>query len=241
MGTIPHDAAPKAVLAHMIRNTHGELERISLCDTEASMAETEGHTVTVNATADDIAEEMLPLPASEYMDDKTWTAIAPGLKALADHFEKNPTQYDRWPAIMPPTSPDLPDDLIPARMNALGRMFHAPLDLTAYIELNELAFARAADRPANKDLFKDESWTADWNSIYQEDLETLDQRSIAISEMMSEHASEKAAFGDGPPGSHRKDVLGDLEQQEIDFAIKTYFGPEGENTQSAEPWTDIPY
>src|SRR5690554_4836539 len=93
-------------LAHIIRNSHDELERITHLDIVAELADLEHRSVTLNATAMEIMDELGPAPASQYMDQNTWAVIAPGLKALADHQERNPTQYHRQPATMPLTSPD---------------------------------------------------------------------------------------------------------------------------------------
>ena len=209
-----------APVAHMIYDTYGEMIRVTLDDTEAEMAEAEGRDVTTNATAAEIVNRVAPMPASDYMDDKTWQVVAPAMKALADQRAQEPNPYDRQAPLMAPTSPELPEEILNHRVSALARIFDERLDLQTYVELQELCFARAGSRQANQDLFTEQSWNTNWEEIYEEDPDDLEQRATAILEMMSEHASEAAMFGDGPVGSHRKDVLGRLEEKEIDFAIE---------------------
>lgn len=230
--------AADAPVAHLIYEEYGELRNVTLDDTEAEMAEAEGLDVTTNATAAEIVDYVAPLAASDYMDDKTWQTVAPAMKALADQLAQEPNPYDRSVQIMAPTSPELPEDILSARISALARIFDARFDLQAYVELQELSFARAGNRKANEALFTEESWNTNWEDIYQEDLDVLDQRADALSEMMAEHASEAAAFGDGPVGSHRKDVLARLDIFEIDYAATTWFAEE-EKVDLGDQ--DVPY
>lgn len=228
----------KLPVAHMIYDAQGELSTVTLDDTEAEMADMEGLSVTTNATAEDIVEEIAPLAASDYMSDKTWQAIAPAIKALAGQREQEGHPYDREPILMGPTSPELPEEIINARMSALSLIFDQRFDLQAYVELQELSFANNGNRKANQELFTEESWKSNWNEIYQEDPDDLEQRAIAIHEMMAEHASEAAMFGDGPVGSFRKDVLGRLDEKEIDFVMESRI-TEDEKVNLGDQ--DVPY
>lgn len=220
-------------LAHIIREPHGEFERVTLDDTDAEMAEAEGKTVTMNATAQELTEELAGLPAEQFMDDKTWSAIAPSLKTLADDRESQPNPYDRQPAMIPLTAPDLPGEMITARLSALMRIYDPELDLGTYVELQEFWFARNQNRPVSQALFSNEAWASRWEEIYNEDADHLTRKIDQIRESRAGNVFERAAFGDSAPGSQRQDVLGRLAEEEIKYAMANYC--ENEDSCFQEP------
>jgi hypothetical protein len=236
--TKPQHPVLTEAAAHMVYDADGELNRVTLNDSDAEMADLEGCDVTFNATAEEISRRVAPMPATDYMDSKTWATVAPALKALSDVYCDLPNPYDRQPPDMPLTPPDLPQNLLEDRYQCLTRIYDERFDLGAYVEIQELLLARQENRAANQSLFVPGSWESNWEDIYQEDLELLDQRAEGMAEMIAEHASEKAAFGDGPVGSFRKDMLAKMEMQEIDYAIKTWFA---EDEQPDQVHQDIPY
>ena len=207
--------------AHLIWSDHGELEQVTTDESVYERAKADGKLLTPNAAAETIARELLPLNASDFMDNVTWQAVADSLKDLADREQQNPAViYDRSPQPMPPTPPDLPQALISTRATALISSFVPEIDLAPYIELNELSFAHASSRDINLDLFDNESLKCSWHDQFlQTDEYDLEQYLIQIDEMRSENASERAAFGDSAPGSHRQDMLGRLEEKEIIYSL----------------------
>lgn len=228
-------------IAHLIHDTYGDLVRITIDDSEANqLAAENGKTATLNVSADDIEMAMGPMPADQFMDDRTWQTIAPGLKALADHLASQPNPYDRWPAKMPATPNDLPQELLDMRISSLGSIYHTHFDLGVYIELQELQMSRNSSRPTSQALFEDASWNSSWGDIAEEDEDMLLEQLTMIAEQQAENRSERAAFGDSAPGSHRQDVLGSLAAGEIEYWIRQRATESVETDQGTE-WTDIPY
>ena len=63
--------------AHIIWNNSGEVQKITLDDTEAAMAASENLTVTTNASAEELSEELANIPPRDVMDEETWLQIGP--------------------------------------------------------------------------------------------------------------------------------------------------------------------
>jgi len=238
------DPQSNDAVAHIICSEFGDLVRITTDSTDADMAFQEGHAVTTNATPEDIDEALRGLPAKDFMDDSTWQAIAPSMKALADRQE-NP--YDRTPPTIGVNSPDMPKEIVDMRLGTLAQIYDPYVDLQSYIEVNELAFCTEHRRAANQSLFKPESWEDRYPSPGDLDLQELEEQeemeATRNSEIMAEHRSEAAAFGDGPVGSYRQEQLGRLDEQELAYLIANHpQKPKPSTDHLYEPHpADIPY
>jgi hypothetical protein len=180
----------------------------------------EDRSTVTNVRVSELLEEMAPLPAREFMQDKTWREIAPALRQYAQAVDTASDNLGLYkPASRLRTPTDLPQPLIAERISTLAQIYDFRFDASAYIELQELEFATRLRRDINKDLFTGESRSLIWEEICQPE-EDLLRKLDAIDECASENASEAAAFGDGPTGSARQDALGKLDEKEILYVLK---------------------
>ncbi|KXS55078.1 MAG: Uncharacterized protein AWU57_581 [Marinobacter sp. T13-3] len=211
------------VVGHMIYDWQGELARITTDDTDAEMAEAEGGTVTMNATAADVMEELPPRLASEVMDGSTWDNMSAALQNLAQAVEAE-AEYlqDRGIVpVIPPTQLDTPVELVDKRMDALQRIYDPLHDGSTWVELQELLFAGHQHRPINLTRLRPDNYGPSFRKdLLNRDTDELMQESLAVDERKQLKAAERATFGGFSPNTFRSDIIDDIRLDELDYALE---------------------
>ena len=219
----PGGAPNHDVIGHMIYDWNDELARVTTDDTDAEMAQMEGGTVVINATAEDVLVELPPRRAMDVMSGSTWDEISGKLQRFAEYVEAGihePNEDLSSVAIIPSTPMDMPLELVDRRMDTLQSIYDPGHDMTAWIELQELLFSGHHERPINTTRLRTDATVSSFNNgMINRDAEALEQESIAIGERLAENASERSAFGDSAPGTYRSDAIDRMQDREIDYAL----------------------
>lgn len=231
---------PDDCLVHAIQSTYGDLQRITLDDSEADMASREGHTVSVNVPLTDVLDDVIfSGPPLNIMDDATWRGIRDKIT--------QPVINDN--AISPLNPPDLPVVLANYRLNLVLRYWR-PENLQSYVELSEIIMAGHNRREPDPRVFsadaKDVTFKSWFETSYEDLEEHLEITEIRAAEVSAENASERAAFGDSAPGSAINEALTELTIREMRYALNNWQGAPKRAAQQHqepddEPWQDIAY
>ncbi|KXS55017.1 MAG: hypothetical protein AWU57_613 [Marinobacter sp. T13-3] len=196
------------------------LTRIVITDEEIQSWHQAGAEIIDTHSPVDLLLEMAPEPASAYMDNATWTALAPAFKQAAVDVTEQYLQIAERPIYkMPPVAPDFPAPLIKDRMDALTNVFDANIDLESWVDLQEVAFARQTGRHVNVEVLSNDARGSSWDTVYEEELDDLNDQLDSLHK-----AGQQRDPAD--PDSQRLQVINDLEARELEYAIETGFEDE---------------
>lgn len=208
-------ATSSADLFHAIYTSTGDLTKITMNDTESSMAQAEGLTVVTNTTADELLDDLIGCHSLlDLMDKQTWQSFA---KTVLDTIDR-----DGDPLVFSVNSYDLPLPLAERRLDIVER-FMDPSSLRSWVELSEIVMAREQQRPVDASLLNAESAADRFADRYKVAMDTLEQQhewaQNYAHELGCENASEQAAFGDSGPGSAKAAALANYVEYEAKFLV----------------------
>lgn len=227
-----------STIAHIVHSHDGTMLRLTLDDTDASMAHSEGFDITINATLEEILSHLEPCLPKHFMDDATWQALSPKLKELADHELSQASEAIQSIPSVGPISQDMPAEILQLYIETINRTGDFRVDLLPYVEASELAMARIHNRHTNPTLFSEVSLGKSWDAEFHHGpLEDLIELAINADDLerdiASENSSEQAAFGDSAPGSYRTHLLARLSAMELQYAVDCH--PDAEDEPGLSP------
>lgn len=219
---------------HAIYHSDGNLRRITMDDTDAEMAATEGQTVSYNIPVFEVLDDVINSgPPSETMDDKTWRFIRSDL--VTGKAEEN--------AISPVNPPDLPFVLASQRLSLVLRFFN-PQSAQSYAELSEIIMAGNNRRDVERGIFSKESQAASFAAELQEPLDQLwEAYEIAdeyAGEISTQNRSERALYGDSGPGSAIAEAFANQRAIEMKYVLDILDDEKEEPITSVDDF-DVPY
>lgn len=212
---------------HLIYDIHGELERVTQLDDDAWMADSEGRPVETNVPFNELMDVIGDGFDWSDLSKGSWHVVAQNLDRYLALTAANAHQNEPLFESIPP---DLPPALAEGRLKVI--LNHgSEADLRAKRALTELVMAAKEHRQPNKDYLSDTTDSKTWDSLYQNDLDTLHQE--------QQHLTKAAMNIKDNPEQHpnSKGRVAVMEQlaSEINQCIETYFGDGGPSDSQPTP------